>query len=76
MGERDYLFSTEDGEKYSPEAISAIILAKMKADAEQHLGEPIEGAVITVPAYFNEAQRKSTMDAGKIAGLNVLAIIK
>lgn len=75
MGERDYLFSTEDGEKYSPEAISAIILAKMKADAEQHLGEPIEGAVITVPAYFNEAQRKSTMDAGKIAGLNVLAII-
>ncbi len=75
MGERDYQFSTGDGEKYSPEAISAIILAKMKADAEEYLGESVDGAVITVPAYFNEAQRKSTMDAGKIAGLNVLGII-
>ena len=75
MGERDYMFSTVDGEKYSPEAISAIILAKMKADAEEYLGDSVDGAVITVPAYFNEAQRKSTMDAGTIAGLNVIAII-
>lgn len=75
MGERDYLFTTKSGEKYSPEAISAIILAKMKADAESYLGDTVDGAVVTVPAYFNEAQRKSTMDAGQIAGLNVLAII-
>ena len=75
MGERDYLFTTASGEKYSPEAVSAIILAKMKADAEEYLGDSVDGAVITVPAYFNESQRKSTMDAGAIAGLNVLAII-
>ena len=72
MGERDYIFTTEGGEKYSPEAVSAIILAKMKADAESYLGDTVDGAVVTVPAYFNEAQRKATMDAGKIAGLNVL----
>lgn len=75
MGERDYTFTTKTGEKYSPEAISAIILTKMKADAERYLGDTVDGAVVTVPAYFNEAQRKSTMDAGQIAGLNVIAII-
>ena len=75
MGERDYVFTTKEGEKFSPEAISAIILAKMKADAESYLGDTVDGAVVTVPAYFNEAQRKSTMDAGRIAGLNVIAII-
>lgn len=75
MGERDYQFSTADGEKYSPEAISAIILSKMKTDAEAHLGESVDGAVITVPAYFNEAQKKATIDAGRIAGLEVLGII-
>jgi len=75
MGERDYLFTTKKGEKYSAEAISAIVLSKMKADAESYLGDSVDGAVITVPAYFNETQRKSTMDAGKIAGLNVIAII-
>ncbi len=75
MGERDYIFTTKDGEKYSPEAISAIILAKMKSDAEKRLGDSVDGAVVTVPAYFNEAQRKATIDAGQIAGLNVIAII-
>lgn len=75
MGERDYFFTTTSGEKFSPEAVSAIVLAKMKADAEEYLGEPVDGAVITVPAYFNESQRKATMDAGSIAGLNVLSII-
>lgn len=75
MGERDYKFITKDGEIYTPEAISAIILSKMKADAESFLGDTVDGAVVTVPAYFNDAQRKSTEDAGKIAGLNVIAII-
>ena len=75
MGERDYFFTTSSGEKFTPEAISAIILSKLKIDAESYLGDTVDGAVITVPAYFNEAQRKATMDAGKIAGLNVLAII-
>lgn len=75
MGERDYVFTTKSGEKYSPEAVSGIILAKMKADAESFLGDTVDGAVVTVPAYFNEAQRKATIDAGQIAGLNVIAII-
>ncbi len=64
-----------DGKEYSPPEISAMILAKIKRDAEAFLGEPVTQAVITVPAYFNDAQRNATKDAGKIAGLEVLRII-
>jgi molecular chaperone DnaK len=66
---------TLDEKNYSPPEVSAMILAKMKADAEAYLGEPVTQAVITVPAYFNDAQRNATKDAGKIAGLEVLRII-
>jgi molecular chaperone DnaK len=70
----NWTFSVDD-KKYTPQEISARILAKLKRDAETYLGEPVTDAVITVPAYFNDAERQATKDAGEIAGLNVLRII-
>ncbi len=67
--------STVDGKNYSPQEISAMILQKLKRDAESYLNEPVTQAVVTVPAYFEDAQRQATKDAGKIAGLEVKRII-
>ena len=70
----DFRISIDD-KKFSPQEISAMILQKLKADAESYIGEPVTEAVITVPAYFNDAQRQATKDAGRIAGLDVKRII-
>src|SRR3954470_14689103 len=64
-----------DGKSYTPQEISARSLQKLKRDAESYLGEPVTDAVVTVPAYFNDAQRQATKEAGTVAGLNVLRII-
>jgi len=74
MGEEDYTVEL-DGEEYTPEQVSAFILQKIKHDAEEYLGDEIEKAVITVPAYFNDRQRQATMDAGEIAGFDVERIV-
>lgn len=74
MGDRDFKLDIE-GKKYTPQEISAMILQKLKRDAEAYLGSPVSDAVITVPAYFDDAQRQATKDAGTIAGMNVIRII-
>ncbi|MFE7434699.1 Hsp70 family protein [Streptomyces tendae] len=75
MGESDPIYHSESGTPYRPEEISALLLKRLKEDAELMLDEPVEQAVITVPAYFDDARRKATQDAGRIAGLEVLRIV-
>jgi len=75
MGRPDWRFRSESGAVYSAEDVSAVILKRLREDAEAALGKPVRDAVITVPAYFDDAQRKATQDAGRIAGLNVLRIV-
>jgi molecular chaperone DnaK len=75
MGNREWRFVTSAGEEYGPEQVSAIILKRLKEDAEMALGGEVTDAVITVPAYFDDARRKATQDAGEIAGLNVRRVI-
>ncbi|KPC77548.1 hypothetical protein ADL26_02060 [Thermoactinomyces vulgaris] len=75
IGDKTWKFQTDNHDDFTPEEISAMILRRLKEDAETLLDEKIEDAVITVPAYFDDAQRKATQDAGRIAGLNVLRII-
>jgi len=75
MGVPNWSFRSVDGKRYTAEDISAVLLKRFKEDAETILGDTVEGAVITVPAYFNDSQRKATLDAGRISGLNVLKII-
>lgn len=75
MGEPDPVYYAENGTPYRPEEISALLLKRLKEDAELMLGESVEQAVITVPAYFDDARRKATQDAGKLAGLDVLRIV-
>jgi molecular chaperone DnaK len=75
MGEKDWRFPAENDKEYTPEEVAALILRRLKEDAQAALGCDITDAVITVPAYFNDAQRKATQDAGLIAGLNVLRIV-
>lgn len=76
MGDKSFIFHDESSDKnYKPEDISAIILKKLKVDAENALGDTIDGAVITVPAYFTDLQRQSTKDAAEISGLHLLALI-
>ncbi|MBA2568341.1 MAG: molecular chaperone DnaK [Actinobacteria bacterium] len=75
QGENGDVRVSAEGTEYAPPEISAMILQKLKTDAEAYLGEPVSDAVVTVPAYFNNAQREATKDAGKVAGLNVVRII-
>src|SRR5207245_75882 len=74
MGRKDWKF-TADGNDYLPQQISSFVLQKLRRDAESYLGDKVEEAVITVPAYFDDSQRQATKEAGEIAGLKVLRII-